>query len=297
MTRPSEDIEGLITAIKTHTKGDKVTAGAVALVELIPFAGGAVASIIGEVSVHRRFEKVCDVLSDLNARLEEKGAVPEQHLSKDQIIEVVHETLQTVTTASDRKKIESLKNGLAYAFLSDDLFEWKQLLLQVLRGCTSLELVMLPTIYDSGDPFVVHEGQPPPVQPGPTLTSSSVLWTTGSQINPHEGSWVPIGNREQCREQSLLTFLASRVGMDEGGTEGAVRLLDSKGLASAGPNLQRRDCQVLEWQESRNGVYLSPFVGTSVNPALRLPSSMVKPTPLEDSRTKFGKDFLGFCRT
>ncbi len=57
MTKPSGDIEGLITAIKTHTKGDKLTAGAVALVELIPFAGGAVASIIGEVASQRRCEK------------------------------------------------------------------------------------------------------------------------------------------------------------------------------------------------------------------------------------------------
>lgn len=102
MTESAEDIRPLIAAIRTHTKGDKATTGTIALINVIPYAGGAVASIIGEIAVHRRFEKVCDVLSDLNAKLGEQGANPEQHLSKDQIVEVVHETLQTVTTASGR---------------------------------------------------------------------------------------------------------------------------------------------------------------------------------------------------
>ena len=113
----------------------------------------------------RRFEKVCDVLSDLNARLETRGGDPERHLSKDQIIEVVHETLQTASTASDEKKIQALKNGLAYAFLSHDSFDRKQLFLQILRGCTSIELLLLPVLYSAVDPYVVREGSPPTTPP------------------------------------------------------------------------------------------------------------------------------------
>jgi hypothetical protein len=110
------ETEALIASIKTRSEGEEDASQAIHLIRLIPYAGGVIASVISENASRRRIEKVCDVLSDLNARLEEKGAVPEQHLSKDQIIEVVHETLQTVITASDQKKIESLKNGLAYAF-------------------------------------------------------------------------------------------------------------------------------------------------------------------------------------
>jgi len=86
--------------------------GAVALVSLIPYAGGAIAAVIGKIATRRKFEKVCDVLSDLNSRLEANKVDPEQHLSKDQIIEVVHETLQTAAVTSDKRKLEALKRGL-----------------------------------------------------------------------------------------------------------------------------------------------------------------------------------------
>jgi hypothetical protein len=152
--------------------------------------------------------------------------------------------------------------------------------------------------YDAGDPFVVHERDKPLLQPGMTLTTvSAVITTIPNQVNSMSGVWVPIGNREECGEESLLTFLANRVEMDEGVTEGAVRLLDGKGLASASPNLKRRDCKVLKWEESSSGYvgYHSP-VTTSVNSTLTFNSSKVEPTPLEASRTKFGEDFLHFYR-
>ncbi len=123
--------------------------------------------------------KVSDVLSDLNARLKEQGTHPEQQLSKDQIIEVVHETLQTVTTTSDIKKIEALKQGLGYAFLSDDSFERKQLLLHVLRGCTSIELAILPALYEGEDPYVVRERPYSNLYPEPSLIHN---WPTSNQI-------------------------------------------------------------------------------------------------------------------
>ncbi len=155
--KSSDKIQPLIDAIQHHGREEIATTGAIALINLIPYAGGAIASIVGEAASQRRFEKVCDVLSDLNTRLEAHGVEPEKHLSKDQIVEFVHETLHTVTTASDLEKIKALKNGLAYAFLAEDGFERKQLLLQVLRGCTSLELLALTELYDCTDPYVTRE--------------------------------------------------------------------------------------------------------------------------------------------
>lgn len=123
MTYTSNETQALITSIKTRSEGAEDASRAIHLIRLIPYAGGVIGSYISENANQRRFEKTCDVLSDLDARLEEHGSDPELHLSKDQIIEVVHETLQTALTASDEKKIEALKEGLGYAFLSDDTFE------------------------------------------------------------------------------------------------------------------------------------------------------------------------------
>lgn len=231
------------------------------------------------------------MLSDLNARLEEKGAVAEQHLSKDQIIEVVHETLQTVATASDTKKIQALKQGLGYVFLSDDSFERKQLLLHVLRGCTSIELAILPALYDGEDPYVVRE-RPSSTSLLPELSLIHNWMPTNGHIHLPQGHWLSFGNRMECGKEPLLTFLAKQIAVDEGATEGALRLLDGKGLTQAGPNLGRSDCKILLWQESANLIS-----GPIISPSGSVQSIEVKPTPLEASKTKFGEDFLRFCHT
>lgn len=186
MPQDRDDIKPLIEEIRTLSVTEKMKAGAVALLNVIPYAGGAVASVIGEIAAQRKFEKVCDVLSDLNAKLESHQVEPERHLSKDQIIEVVHETLQTAATTSDEQKIAALKNGLGYAFLAHDSFERKQLLLQVLRNCTSLELAVLPAVYDSSDPYIVREGHPPLE---PATPQYGVLTAASSVFSRPQGEW------------------------------------------------------------------------------------------------------------
>lgn len=276
MIKQPGNVEKLIREIKALTVAEKAKTGAVALLSAIPYAGGAVASVIGEIATHRKFEKVCDVLSDLNSKLEDHQADPERHLSKDQIIEVVHETLQTVSTASDDYKIAALKNGLAYSFLSEDAFERKQLFLQVLRTSTSLELGILGVVYGPLDPYIVEQGPPPPpVDPG-GLRGTAVLTSTA-----YAGHWKPVVNTGECGQPMLLTLLAGRIRSDESTTQAVARLLDGKGLSSLGDNLQRRDCKTVSWSPALAG-----------NQGIE--HLMVRPTPLEASRTKFGDDFMQF---
>lgn len=305
MTNTSDETQALISLIETRGEAAEDAAGAITLIRLIPYAGGAIAGIISEKANQRRFEKVCDVLSDLNARLESKGSDPEQHLSKDQIIEVVHETLQTASTASDEKKIQALKNGLGYAFLSDDSFDRKQLFLQILRGCTSMELLLLPVLYGGADPYSVREGSPPTApefpswQHPPTLTLNNLGISTASANERYvpQGDWKAIGNRENCGKEPLLDFLSKKIGIDKAATEGAIRLLDSKGLSSAAPNLQRSDCKVFHWIDSTPG-YLTQLSthSTRVYSSGLINSFDPKPTPLEASRADFGREFLKFYR-
>lgn len=282
MTEDKDNIEHLICDIRSRTKADLATSGAITLLNAIPYAGGAVASVIGDIAAQRRFEKVCDVLSDLNAKLEEHGAEPERHLSKDQIIEVVHETLLTVATASDEKKISALKNGLGYAFLADDKFERKQLFLQVLRGCTSIELAICSIIYEISDPYIIREGQRPDEQ----SLSVATVFTTPS------GTWDPIGNRDECGQEPLITLLAKHVGFNEADTEVAIRILDGKGLTNAVTNLFRKDGKIVQWRAFQHGTYAV----ASVYPGSSVFRPQVQATPLEASRTKFGEDFIRFCK-
>jgi hypothetical protein len=287
VAKKNGDVAPLVQEIRGLPVPEAAKTASIALLNLIPYVGGAVASVIGETANRRRFEKVCDVLSDLNVRLEESRVDPEEHLSQDQIIELVHETLQTVATASDKEKIEALKNGLGYAFIKDDVFERKQLFLQVLRGCTSLELILIPTVYNSGDPHLLYEGGPAMSSSGGWPEPSAMESAVVIRSQPR-GHWEPAGNEEDSGRPTLLAFLADSIHFDEGATEGAARLLDAKGLTDLGPNLNRKDCKVFQWIPYDNMAYVSGSVGT-----YRIPSTPV-PTPLEASQTQFGKDFLRF---
>jgi hypothetical protein len=282
-----ENIGSLIDEIRKYKASDIATTSTVALLNVIPYAGGAVASVIGEIASQRRIEKVCDVLSDLESRLEKHSINPDKHLSKDQIIEVIYETLQTASTTSDEKKITALKNGLAYTFIADDTYERKQLFMQVLRGCTSLELVMLSTLYEVSDPYLICENQP---TVEPDKPDSHLFWTKGipNIAGMVMGSWESVGNKNDSNQPTLLTYIAKHVGFDESVSEGVIRLLDGKGLSNAGLNLNRNESKIIRWKPSQQVI----STVTSNNGFF----VKINPTPLEASRTKFGSDFLSFCK-
>jgi hypothetical protein len=290
MDDKQENIEPLIGEIRKHKITDKAVSGTVALLNVIPYAGGVVASVIGEIGAQRRIEKICDVLSYLDTKLNEHSIKPENHLSKDQIVEVVYETLQTVSTTSDEKKIAALKNGLSYTFISEDTFERKQLFLQVLRGCTSIELAMLSALYDSFDPYLIQESE---LSNNIGKENPNHFWTRGlsSIAGIAIGTWEPVSNKTDSNQPTLLTLLTKRVGCDESISEGAIRLLDGKGLSNAVPNLNRNESKVVRWKTQQENIAFlannSGFANSRV---------MINPTPFEASHTKFGSDFLRFCK-
>jgi hypothetical protein len=80
MMNTANETEALITSIKTRSEGKEDASQAIHLIHLIPYAGGAIASIISENASRRRLEKACDVLSTLNAKLEQHGIDRERHL-------------------------------------------------------------------------------------------------------------------------------------------------------------------------------------------------------------------------
>ncbi len=194
MAEEHEQVDALIESVVRRTTPGVATSGAVAMLNLIPYVGGAVASILGEFASHRRIEKICEVLSELNAALQRHGLSAERYLCKDQVVELVYETLQAAAVASDQEKVEALKGALVHAFLSPEPFDRKQLFLQILRETTNVELTLLRVLHEAPDPFVVGRG-------GPERTADNA---SPRHPNIPKGFWRVEGQAGNKGAQTLL---------------------------------------------------------------------------------------------
>jgi hypothetical protein len=277
MTEEHESIDALIARMVRKTGADAASAGAEAMLNLIPYAGGAVASIVGEFASRRRVEKVCEVLSALNEGLRRHGLDADRHLAKDQVIELVYETLQAVSVASDQAKIEALKTALVNAFISPDAFYRKQFFLQLLRETTNVELMMLRALYDAPDPYVVGRG-------GPERTAANA-----SPKHPHIpiGFWHTEGSGENTSGRRLVNYLAEYAKLDVPIAQSALLRLDGRGLATAGPNLDRSDWKIVSWLPMPED-HIKSLKVASIGHEVRKEFW----SPLEASRTKLGEEFL-----
>lgn len=282
MAERHEEINTLIESVVQRTPPGVATSGAVAMLNLIPYVGGAVASILSEFASNQRIEKICEVLSELNAGLRRHGLSAERYLSKDQVVELVYETLQAASVASDQGKVEALKRALVHAFVSPEPFDRKQLFLQILRETTNVELTLLRVLYEAPDPFIVGRG-------GPERTADNA---SPRHPNLPKGFWHTEGLAENKGGQSLLKYLAARAQLDTAIVEGALRRLDGRGLASAGPNLDRSEWKIVSWlpmpEEHIRDLQVAS-IGYEAGKDVR--------SPLEASRTKLGEEFLKVWRS
>ncbi len=240
---------------------------------LIPYVGGTLASILGEVASTRKMERVCSCLSAISDALERHNIDAERHLTEEQIIEVVHDTIQASLTASDEEKIRLLKNGLGYAFTSKDSFEDKQIFLTILRSLTTHELRLLRKIYVGGDPYRIEVGRPTSGQTG-VLTFANGFWRNEGMEPNNEG-------------KSLASYLAGDSSAEYIWVRAAANLIDSKGLASVTPHLDENYKVRFRWIENA-----SLSMVQSLNMFSPARSYVSKDTPLGASKTDFGEKFV-----
>lgn len=276
MSEDGVKIDALIDSVRSGSTPDVAT-GATAMLNLIPYAGGAVASILGEFATNRRIQKICEVLAELNTGLERHKASAERYLSRDQIVELVYETLQAASVASDRTKVEALKAALVHSFVSPGSFDRKQFMLQMLRETTNVELAVLRALYDAPDPFIVGRG-------GPARTPEN-----GSPKHTYlaRGFWHTVGRTETGGSQSLLKYLTNLVHLDGPLVEASLRRLDGRGLSAAGANLERSDLKVVSWLPMPE-----EHIKKSAIASISFESGKNVPSPLEASKTKLGEEFL-----
>jgi hypothetical protein len=260
---------------------------------VIPYAGGPVASLLGEWASGRKIDKICDVLAHIHETLHDHKIDPTKHLTEDQVIEVVHDTLSEVSTSSDQKKINALKRGLGYAFTSDDPFERKQLYLKVLRELTSLEILMLSTLYGASDPYQLSFRDPSysiPDYSKPATYHGGVLKFAKVA---EDGAWRRARNFEKDEQPVLGDYLADKASINRQDADAALRRLDAQGLSSAGPNLDSRRAVWSEWVPRSPSLY-SAIVPTTMTIGI---GEKVLPSAMEASRTDFGREFIRYFVT
>jgi hypothetical protein len=85
----------------------------------------------------------------------EKLPHDKQHiLSKDEVVETIHNTLEEITKTSSQDKVRYLRNSLTKAFTADDIsYSQKQHYLSTLKELTLGELELMREIYILPDPF------------------------------------------------------------------------------------------------------------------------------------------------
>lgn len=142
-------------------------------------------------------------------------------------------------------------------------------------------MAILSTLYEGVDPYIVRDGSQQTASSLTGVGSWGIPSAFGIQSEIPQGDWKAIGNKDACGTDPLLKFLADKTGVDEGASEGAIRLLDGKGLTKAVPNLQRTDCKVLQWVESKGG-FSTHYV---ISATRVIPSITIKPTPIEAKPT------------
>ena len=220
------------------------------------------------------------MLHSINETLEEHRVGPETHLTKDQIVELVHDAISAGVVASDRRKLEAIQRGIGRSFVTDDPFEEKQLLLAVLRSLSSIELSVFYTVYER-DPYRIEQD------------NEREINSEQAGLVVLKGGWSPVANAESDLPP-LLEYLSHETGFEEPLVEGALNLLDGKGLTSASPNLRLNHTTVY-----RREVY-DPLTSNTAFSSAGGPDSLfnqqpINPTPIERSRTLFGEKLLSFC--
>ena len=241
---------------------------------LIPFVGGALATILGEYASANKTERVCSMLSSLGDAIRLHHTDPEKHLTKDQIVEVVHDMTQASLTTSDQEKVRLLRNGLGYAFTSGDTFEDKQIFLTVLRSLTTHEIEILRKIYRTHDPYRIESGRP------------SAIVQASQVATILQGSWRNEGKESGSEGETLVRHLAGKKSGSELWVGAAVSQLDSKGLTAAVSHLSENHKVRFQW------ITGSGVAGLSQNVFAPIRSHVSDDTPIEASRTEFGSKFV-----
>lgn len=291
---------GLTAGIRDSPLQARMDLALHALLNVIPYAGGPISSLLGNYATNKKFERVCEALEALHQRIEHQEVKVEEVLSEDEVVEVLNKTLGEIAVTSDSEKINFLKHGLAASFTSKEIsFGRKQFFLNLLRSLGSLELSLVHALYIGVDPYTQTESETPmaPLDTGTGLavmpSAQSFALATAGAVSRTFKEW-----RDDGQKPALSSFLASRLGEPEEIVVGIATSLDRSGLTLAGPVLARKHYKVFVERHDLNPSLVvmsgssSAFLadGQWALGATNRPTA----TPVEMARTELGRSFVRF---
>lgn len=285
------EVETAIDKLRHHGISDKGLTAVQATLAVIPWAGGALSTVLGENRSAKAATKVADAFEALHRVVKDQGVELSEVLDEDQVVEVVHSTVEEIVKSSDSDKIRYLKNAMINSFTDGDIkFAEKQTYLAILKTLTIPELGILNLIYLSGDPFEETLDVP---QPGLSGSDSAILAATDYRSSLRILSYT-YEYREPQDGNTLHDVITSTLGdLQPGLTNGVISILDSKGLTEILPNVDRRTVkrQIPVRNSQDATLYVSDYDRASL--ALGSPEPP-RSTPIEASRTEFGRQFIQY---
>jgi len=214
---------------------------AIALINLMPLAGGTLSSFLSDHLNKRKLEKIIDALQNLQKQFEDRDARINTLLNEDQVGELLERHLVEISITSDNEKIEFLKNSLANSLMSEDIeFDEKEFYLQVLKDMTIAEIHVLKMLYGRGDPFVKKK-YPIQSEQNQTRSGSHTHGDLLNLIDNREASMKPIYVKDtehyKKNGQSLESYFKEKFSEKWPLIRSACAKLDSKGLSNLTANL------------------------------------------------------------
>lgn len=129
------NVEKLIGEIRQLAVPDISRTGTIALINLVPYAGGSIATVMAEFQSKTKVEKICDALALLDRKVKESGTKVEDILDQEQVVKLIHETIEKIALSSEEKHITYLKNALVSSFTNESIpYEQKKLYMSIVRA-------------------------------------------------------------------------------------------------------------------------------------------------------------------
>lgn len=284
-----------INKVKQLTDNENLLASIQALLNFIPYAGGTLSLVLSEYRGRRNAKRIFGVLDELHEAIEGLSEEPQRILTPDQVVEVVHNTLEEIAKTSSEEKFGYLRNALVKAFTAEEItYSQKQFYLATLKDMPLGELELMREIYISPDPFI----QTLP-QRGVSGVSNGLdnLRYVGRlnvfQLPPQ----YDIEYKEPDSGETLRDVLEHRLShLSEGALEGLIDSLDAKGLSRIRPHLEKRTVKIMTEVYRDLSRIAFPVADRYVVP-LQVEEPTPRETPIEASRTHFGEDFIRYIQS
>ena len=268
----------------------------VASLNLIPYAGGTIASLISTHTNSKRINKICESIKLLYEKIKENDIKVENILKEEEVIELLEKTLNEIAKSSHKKKIKYLQNALIKSFTNKDItFRKKEFYLNILTNRSIGEIQLLNVIYKDDDTFIKRiytQKQEPPSDDSHLNFINRLQDANCIGINYKEGEVKYVKGNIALKEYLESIFNKTETGV----LAGIIFTLDSKGITSIKDNLTDTTVKeiIMKYTDVFKDTDSTIFNIPTYNSNMHIDQNQRTGTPIKNSQTEFGIDFIDY---